>query len=73
MTNEQCTTELEQFRHSLYQNFNNRADSLMELVDALCSSPAAHSPVELTLAPVYRRSYSTLYKAVDAFDGSRCR
>jgi hypothetical protein len=41
----------------------------MELVDALCSSPGAASAVELTLAPAYRRSYSTLYKAVDEFSG----
>jgi len=39
----------------------------MELVDALCSSPTAQSVVELTLASSYRRSYSTLYKAVDTF------
>lgn len=39
----------------------------MELVDALCSSPNAQSPVELTLAPAYRRTYSTMYKAIDEF------
>lgn len=65
---EKSTTELEQFRHTLYQNFNNRADTLMEVIDALCSNPAAESPVELTLAGCYRRSYSTLYKAVDGFE-----
>jgi hypothetical protein len=59
------TTELEQFRQILYQNFNNRADTLMEAVDALCSSSGVQSPVELTLAGCYRRSYSTLYKAID--------
>ena len=39
----------------------------MEAVDALCSSSEVKSPVELTLADCYRRSYSTLYKAIDAF------
>jgi DDE superfamily endonuclease len=68
VTIEKSTTELEQFRHSLYQNFNNRADTLMELVDALCSSPAAQSAAELTLAASFRRSYSALYKAVDEFE-----
>jgi hypothetical protein len=38
---------------------------MMEIVDALCSSPGVQSPVELTLAGCYRRSYSTLYKAID--------
>ena len=62
------TTELEQFRQTLYQNFKNRADTLMEAVDALCSSSEVKSPVELTLAACYRRSYSTLYKAIDIFE-----
>jgi hypothetical protein len=66
--NNRYTTELEQFRNTLYQNFNNRADTLMEVVDALCSSPWAQSAAELTLAAAFRRSYSALYKAVDAFE-----
>lgn len=37
----------------------------MELIDALCSSVGGRSPVELTLAPVFRRTYSTMYKAID--------
>ena len=53
-----------QFRQTLYQNFGKRADTATELVDALCSSPAATSPVELSLAPVFRRSYTALYKAM---------
>jgi hypothetical protein len=36
----------------------------MELVDALCSTPAARSVVEYSLAPCFRRTYSTLYKAL---------
>jgi hypothetical protein len=67
MTVNRYMTELEQFRNTLYQNFNNRADTLMEVVDALCSSPWAQSAAELSLAASFRRSYSALYKAVDAF------
>lgn len=59
-----CTTALVQFRHKLYQNFTNRADTLMELVDALSSTSNARSVVEYCLAPCFRRSYSTLYKAL---------
>ncbi len=40
----------------------------MELIDALCSSPAAQSAAELSLAAVFRRSYSAPYKAVDEFE-----
>jgi len=62
------TTELEQFRQQLYQNFNNRADTLMELVDAICSNPFARSVVEYSLTPCFRRSYSTLFKAINEME-----
>lgn len=61
----QYTDQLNQFRESLYQNFNNRADTLMELVDAISSTPEARSVAEYTLASCFRRSYSMLYKAVN--------
>jgi hypothetical protein len=64
MNTNTCTTALVQFRHRLYQNFTNRADTLMELVDALCSTTSARSVVEYCLAPCFRRSYSTLFKAL---------
>ena len=59
------TTNLKQFRTSLYQNINNRADTLLDLLDAMCSIPNARSVVEYSLASCYRRSYSTLFKAID--------
>ncbi|MCP4064059.1 MAG: transposase, partial [Gammaproteobacteria bacterium] len=59
------TTNLKQFRTSLYQNINNRADSLMDLLDAMCSVANARSVVEYCLAACYRRSYSTIFKAID--------
>jgi hypothetical protein len=64
MTTKPYTQELEQFRQQLYQNFNNRADTLMELVDAICSNPDARSVVEYSLTPCFRRSYSTIFKAL---------
>ena len=62
------TTNLKQFRTSLYQNINNRADSLMDLLDAMCSVPHARSVVEYCLAACYPRSYSTIFKAIDEMD-----
>src|SRR5262245_56931868 len=59
--------QLTQFRLELYQNFNNRADTLLELVDALCSSPTAKSVVELSQSACFRRSYSSLFKAIEAW------
>lgn len=59
------STELEQFREELYQTFDNRADALMDLIDAVSSYPEAESVVEYSLAPCYRRSYSTISKALN--------
>lgn len=59
------TTNLKQFRTLLYQNINNRADTLVNLLDAMCSVANAKSVVEYSLAACYRRSYSTLFKAID--------
>ena len=59
------TTNLKQFRTTVYQNFNNRADSLMDLLDAMCSVPNTRSVVEYSLAACYPRSYSTIFKAID--------
>ena len=63
MTN---THPLPQFREQVYQHFNNRADTLMELVDALSSNQFARSVAELSLVPCFRREYSTLYKGIAA-------
>ena len=58
------TTQLEQFRQALYRSFNKRADTLMELVDAMCSNITARSVVEYSLTPCFRRTYTALYKAI---------
>ncbi len=62
------TNELKQFRQQVYQNFDNRADTLMELVDAICSNPDARSVVEYSLTPCFRRSYSTISKAINEME-----
>lgn len=68
MTIKSYTIELEQFRQRLYQNFDNRADTLMELVDAICSTPDARSVVEYSLAPCFRRNYSTIFQAINEME-----
>ena len=40
------TTKLKQFRHTLYQNLDNRADTVMKLLDAMCSAPSVNSVME---------------------------
>jgi hypothetical protein len=54
-----------QFRTELYQKIPNRADTLIELADAICSNLTAKSVVELSQTACFRRSYSTLFKAID--------
>jgi len=64
----QCTDNLTQFRNGLYQSFGNRADTLMELLDAICSVGDASSVVEYSLAACFRRSYSTIFKAINEME-----
>src|SRR5262245_25000647 len=59
--------QLKQFRLELYQNFNKRADTLLELVDAVCSNLRAQSVVELSQNGCFRRSYTSLFKAIEAW------
>lgn len=61
------TQNFTQFRNEVYQNFNKRADTLMDLLDAVCSQTRANSVVELSLQNCFRRSYSALFKAIDEY------
>jgi len=65
MTYEENAQQLTQFRLQVYQNFNKRADTLMDLLDALSSNTTAQSVVELSLSPLFRRDYSALFTALD--------
>lgn len=63
--NTNTTTQLEQFRSAVYHSFARRADASMELLDALTGNTTARSVVELSLAPGFRRTYSSVYAAID--------
>jgi hypothetical protein len=56
--------ELQDFREQLHKKFEHRADSTMDLLDALCSNNQAPSVVQLSLNPLFRAGYSTLFKAI---------
>ena len=60
----QSRQKFEQFREKLYQSFNYRRDTVMELVDAIAANTTARSPVELSLSPLFQREYSALYKGI---------
>ena len=59
-------TQLEQFRLEVYHSFDYRADATMEVLDALTGNTSARSVVELSLAPDFRRTYSSVYAAIGA-------
>jgi hypothetical protein len=56
--------ELKSFREQLYEKFEHRADSTMDLLDAICSNNHAPSVVQLSLNPLFRGGYSTIFKAI---------
>lgn len=56
--------QFQSFREQLYQYFEHRRDSAMDLLDALCSNDRGPSVVELSLNPLFRRKHGALYKAI---------
>ena len=42
----QFQQEFKQFRERLYQSFNQRRDTVMDLVDAISANTTARSPVD---------------------------
>jgi len=64
---QETISQLKQFRQELYEAFNLRRDALMELIDALSSTPNARSVVELSLSPFFRREYSSVHDAIACF------
>jgi hypothetical protein len=57
---------LRAFRDSLYRCFERRADALFELTDALLTAGPVPSPPHLSLAPVFRRGWGSLYAALSS-------
>ena len=64
LTNE-LIEKFTRFRQDLYDCFDARQDTVMDLLDALSSNNSARSTVELSLNPLFRRDYSALYKAIE--------
>ncbi len=58
---------LRTFRRDLYAALPHRPDAILDLLDALTSNTQARSPVELSLNPLFRRQYGSVYDAVDNF------
>jgi DDE superfamily endonuclease len=61
----QLIAQFQSFRQHLRGLFKSYSDSVIDLIDALASnSNGAHSPAELSLSPLFERTYSSLYKAI---------
>jgi len=58
---------LQEFRDALHLIFPQRADTLLDLLDALSSNLSAQSPAELSLNPPFRRTYNSLYDGIQNF------
>jgi hypothetical protein len=55
---------LSRFRKNLYGCLRRRADALFELIDSMLVVGAVSSPPHLSLAPVHRRGWGSLYAAL---------
>ena len=53
--------KLKQFRQSAYMLLGKGKDAIFDLMDAVLTSPRVNSFVELSLSPVFRRAWSSLY------------
>ena len=53
--------KLKQFRQSAYTLLGKGKDAIFDLMDAVLTSPRVNSFVELSLSPVFRRGWSSLY------------
>ena len=66
INNNQLIAQLRSFRQHLRKFFKSYSDSIIDLIDALASnSNGASSPVELSLSPLFERTYSSIYKAIE--------
>lgn len=56
--------KLREFRHKVYTLLGNGRDALFDLMDAVLVSRSVSSFAELSLSPVFRRRWSSLYEAL---------
>lgn len=58
------TGKLRCFRESLYAGMSRRADALFELIDAILTAGSVPAPPHLSLTPIHRRGWGSLYAAL---------
>jgi hypothetical protein len=63
--------KLEQFRNYTYKILGNGRDALFDLMDAVLTSRSVSSFVELSLSPLFRREWPSIYEALQDGDPPR--
>ena len=61
---EQQLQQFLSFRQQLYSILGKKKSTQLDLIDALSSNHSASSVVELTNNPLFKRTYSNLYKGI---------
>lgn len=62
---EEQKKQVSNYRQAVYESFERRADTLLDLIDALSSNEYARSVVELSLNNLFRRGYSSITDGID--------
>jgi hypothetical protein len=57
--------KLKQFRQGVYTILCNAKDALFDLMNAVLVTRSVYSFVELSLSPVFRRRWSSIYEALE--------
>lgn len=57
--------KLQQFRQQAYEALRKAKDVTFELMDAVLLTPNVSSYVELSLSPVFRRRWPSIYEALE--------
>ena len=57
--------QLKQFRRGVYTVLGNAKDALFDLMDAVLVTRSVYSFVELSVSPVFRRRWSSIYEALE--------
>lgn len=57
--------QLKQFRSCVYTILGKAKDALFDLMDAVLVTRSVYSFVELSVSPVFRRQWSSIYEALE--------
>jgi hypothetical protein len=56
--------KLQEFRKSIYEYLGTAKDAVFEIMDAVLTSPSINSYVSLSMNPLFRRKWSSIYEAL---------